>query len=466
LIARRSIAELLGLACSFAATVLLTRALGPSTFGYYAAVVVIVQLGTIVAGLGLSQTGGVLVAREHRQVGSVVPLVCLPRLAVGGLLFVGTIVVCGVGLLDAELSGILVVAAISWLIAAFRLEWLFVARGDLAFVSVLRVVTGLAFVGSATLAATTHDTAAIGFTILGPIAMAAVIANVRLAIEEGGLRWRIPPASEMRAALASGTHFMRGELATLVTMSSDRLFLLVLTTPAVLGLYDAAYRIILPFYSVAAIVNDTSYAELARSPTERTLQSYSLRTLALTLPVGFVLTMTAGSIVTFLYGTPFAQSANYLVVLGWVITVGFLSGVVVYPLTAWGRPREYGNAVTTGGITCLIANVLLIPTLAGIGAALATLAGKAASALVGYRAFTRATSYWIGGDMLRVMAASGLASFPAAVCLLVLGNSSWIVAIVVFGVAYVGAGLFLFGYRGLRAAFVTDGGRAKSSSMF
>jgi O-antigen/teichoic acid export membrane protein len=441
----RAVAEVGALALTVLATILVSRAVGPEVFGLYAASAVITQLGTVVAGLGLAQSGGILVASERIPPGRALATVLAPRLAAAGALTVLVEVLLLGGIFDPRLAAILRIGAIAWIAGAVRTEWLFVAIGRIGVAAALRLggaaTTALV---AGTLIRGPLDLTGLGLLLVGPILVPAALGlaeAIRSRLTTlAAVRTSTP---EIRAALSPASHFLRGELATFVTTSSDRLFLLVLTTPSVLGLYEAAYRVIQPFYSVAAVVNDASYARLARAHADpvaeaRVLRRYADLSLILTFPLGFFLLVGAGPVIELLYGTAYTAATGYLAILGWVITLGFASGIVAYPLSAWGRAREYGNAVTAGSVTNLVLNLALIPGLQGTGAALATVAAKGVAALVGLRSFRAASRYPVVRDLAEYASASGFALAVTVLARTVLSDTGGGIAgiVLVFGIAY------------------------------
>jgi O-antigen/teichoic acid export membrane protein len=83
-----------------------------------------------------------------------------------------------------------------------------------------------------------------------------------------------------------------------------------------------------------------------------------------TIPVGFVALAFAPWIIGFVYGPQFSGAETYLALLGFVITFGYMAGIVTIPFTAWNAPAPYGRAVAGANIGL---NVLLIPSSAGSG---------------------------------------------------------------------------------------------------
>jgi O-antigen/teichoic acid export membrane protein len=347
-----------------------------------------------------------------RAVATILP----PRVVAAVVLATVAELVLTIGPLDPRFRGILGPALLALPFAAIRTEWLFVALGRVGAAAALRVSGAVAALAVAISAVRGEDdTLGLGLLLLVPIAVPAALGMIAAVAAR-----LLPPArlrssaTEIRAALGAGRHFLRGELSTFVTTSSDRLFLFAFAEPMVVGLYDAAYRIIQPFYSVAAVVNDAYYAKLASALEDaerrrRVLRRYVDLSCVATIPVGFLLVAHSGPIVGLIYGERFADASAYLSLLGWVITLGFTSGVLVFPLTAWGRSRDYGDAVMAGSAANLALNTALIPLLGGAGAALATIAAKGVVTLAGLRAFRRAVDEPIVRDLAAWSAISAIA---------------------------------------------------------
>ena len=128
-----------------------------------------------------------------------------------------------------------------------------------------------------------------------------------------------------------------------------------------------------------------------------------------TIPLGFFCMAFAPWVIGLVYGTRFANAADYLAILGWVITFGYTSAVVVSPFLAWGMPRQYGNSIFAGNVANLALNLLLIPSFQAVGAAVATLAAKIAVTVLGLRHFRQATTYPVVADFSVYFAISGFA---------------------------------------------------------
>jgi O-antigen/teichoic acid export membrane protein len=435
-------AELVGLVQSLATTVWVSRVVGPTSFGYYAVTVTLVSLGSFVVNAGLSAAGSQRVANEPHLAGEVQWAVAITRSAVAIAVVLSVLLLTLLLPLDPVLRDYLRVGVLIWIVAPFRMEWVLVAQAMLRSISAIRVIASAA---STVLAFSLIRAASDApLLMLVPVTAATVAA-----VLSGVQAWRQSPfrrpdgaslAATLRSNLAQGFHYLKSDLSTFVFTSSDRLFLYVFASPTVVGLYEAAYRVIQPFYLISAVVNDSMYLEVAKSfGTDRlhgTLRRYLDLMCFATIPLGFFLIAFAPGVIGILYGTQYAQSSSYLAILGWVITFGYMSGAAVMPFSAWNLPREYGNSTGFGGAVNLALNLATIPPFGAIGAAWSTVAAKVAVTAVAINYFRRATSY----PILRDFSEYVLISFAALAIAGIIGQVVSLGDLIgpgVFGFAYV-----------------------------
>jgi O-antigen/teichoic acid export membrane protein len=245
------------------------------------------------------------------------------------------------------------------------------------------------------------------------------------------------PAS-VRRWYAGGFDYAKADLSLLVYMSADRFILYGIGGAAVVGIYEAAYRIIQPFYAISTVVRESMFVDLARDlgtpRLEATLQRWISLMFIATIPVGPFLMLHAGWVIQLVYGPAYRDAALPLSILGWAITVGYVSGAVVLPFLSWNRARAYGNAILAGNITNLVGNAILTPSLGPVGAALATVAAKIAVTVAGVRTFRIASSFAIVRESVRYVGASVVAVVASVAVGAARGDER--AAILVFGGTY------------------------------
>lgn len=422
-------------------TVWLTRAVGPTYFGYYAVMLTIVTLGGLLINAGLSTAGSQRVANDANAAGEALWVVTVSRTIIAALAVLGGMALLAVVPIDPILRGYLRVGLVVWAILPLRSEWALVAQGRLRALSGLRVAGA-----SATLLAVillVRDVSDADRVAWIPVVGAIVSGAGSTLFAHRWSPFRRPVGNPIAATiwlyLHDGLHYLKSDMSVFIVTSSDRLFLYVFATPAVVGLYEAAYRVIQPFYLISVVVADAMYLQLARAmqggQIAATVRRYVDLMCFATVPLGFFLLAFSAPIIRILYGSSYAGASDYLAILGWVITFGYTSGVAVMPFSAWNRPREYGNATALGGALNLGLNVLLIPPLKGFGAAWATVAAKITVTLIGISYFRRATDYPLVRDFAEYLAisAAALAAAVPATWFLPYPTAS---GIVLFGLVY------------------------------
>jgi O-antigen/teichoic acid export membrane protein len=438
----RGSAEIAGLLLGLISTVWVSRAVGPAVFGYYAVAVTIITLGSIGINAGMPTAGSQRAANEPLRAGEIWWAVLVGRAAIAIPAVVLALVILAVAPIAPVLRDFLIVGLLVWMLLPLRSEWLLVANGQLRAISAIRVLASLASVLVAVVFI--HDPSDAGRVPFVGVASAGVSGVGTMLI--AGRSWSLHrPAglsdwATIRSCLVDGLHYLKSDASVFIFTSSDRLFLYVFATPAVVGLYEAAYRVIQPFYMISAVVGDAMYLQLVQAFGTNRLRATFRRYVDLmcfaTVPLGFFLLAFAPTVISILYGSSYTEASEYLAVLGWVITFGYTSGVAVSPFAAWNRPREYGNSTGLGGILNLGLNFTLIPPYQGLGAAWATVAAKVAVTLAGIRYFRRTTDYPILRDFAEYIGCS-LAALAASLAIEVLVGLPTAVGIFVFGAVYV-----------------------------
>lgn len=436
-------AEITALVLGVASTLWVSRTVGPTYFGYYAVTVTIIGLGGLVINAGLSTAGSQRIANESDRAGEVAWVVTVSRGGIAVVAVLGGFVVLAFTSIDPVLRDYLRVGLVVWVVTPFRSEWVLVAQGRLRALSAFRIAGSLATVLTAVLLVRSESD--VGRVAWIPVVGAIVSAVGTSLVVHRQSRFHRPVdirlAPIMRTYLRDGLHYLKSDISVFIFTSSDRLFLYAFATPAVVGLYAAAYAVIQPFYTISAVLGDAMYLPLAQAYGTDRLRSTFRRYVDLmcfaTIPVGFFLLAFAPTIITALYGTKYAGADAYLAILGWVITFGYTAGVAVIPFSAWNLPREYGNSTAIGGVVNIALNFGLIPPFEGYGAAWATVAAKVAVTFAALRYFRRATDYPLIQDLAEYLAISGIAFGSGFAASQILPSNLALSGIITFGVVYV-----------------------------
>jgi O-antigen/teichoic acid export membrane protein len=246
-----------------------------------------------------------------------------------------------------------------------------------------------------------------------------------------------------RALLVEAYPLGIGMILRRATWHVDVLILTWLSTPAAVGLYHAAYKII---QSVSLVPMALSiplfpvFSRLAGTSPDKLWTAYhkSLKFLGvISLPFTVGLGVLSGRIIGTFYGAAYLPSAPALSVLSGVVVLLFPTSLYLYLFTALGRQRVYTLCVGASlGINILL-DLALIPFYGFMGACYATLASEIVLFGLGYYGLIK-----LGGPalFLEVLWRPTLGSVLFGLVLYLLKGASW--TWIFFGG---GAGMVLYG---------------------
>lgn len=173
--------------------------------------------------------------------------------------------------------------------------------------------------------------------------------------------------------------------------SFDSVMLGFMKGEEIVGWYSAAYKIILIISAFGGMYQFTIFPILSnfyKTSIEKlkVLMENSL-TLAflILIPIVVLVFSLAPIIIRLIYGIQYLNSILILQILIWNVPLIFISGLFAHFLLACGEQKRYMINVTVGAATNLILNVILIPPVGMIGAAIATIVAELMVLIMGYR---------------------------------------------------------------------------------
>ena len=363
-------------ALQFATLVVLARSLGPEGFGHAQFSFVIYGYGVVLNDLGLTTLG-------TRESGRPTSRIAAPGGVIGARIllsipFLVAIVAAAANLDDdGELAA--TVVAIAVLFGAFSYRWLLQADRDFGRLAALEVAAAaLQFVGGL-LVYTLGGGWIAGLIVLvsGPTIQA--IASVAVAARRHGAlvvpsigRTTVPL---IRVALPLGVVLV----VTAVYYSFDTFLLGITRTPEEVGLYGAAYRIVLAALVLPIAVHGVALPIVGRladaSPgmVRPLLLGLSVALLTIAIPVAVVTTIYADHIVRLILGPEFIASGPLLSLLIWSLVTVSANVPFAVLLLAERRDRSYMVAPVIGAIVSVTLDIALVPIFGPIAAAIITL---------------------------------------------------------------------------------------------
>jgi O-antigen/teichoic acid export membrane protein len=363
---------------------LVTRRIGPAFLGAYAFSYNIVAYVGLAATVGLPILGmrDVSQAKHDRRrvlVDTVGARVIL------ALLLGTTLVALSRWLAPSAASSVLLpILAIKLLIDALTFDWYLQGEGRHAVVAASRFIGQIAYAFALLpllaggLTGTRHYVIA---NLLG-LAVTALVMLL-LAVRDVGLRFEAPSIIQIRQRVRQSAPFLWWVALTQVYYSTDLILVAYLAGDRQAGLYAAASKLPLSVIGVASMWFTVSMPETARLHLTGQInsirdQSRVAATTAIVVGLPFVVLgpIFATDIATTLFGPRFAASGTALAILLASVAVSLLQIVVTSIVMGAGRERPYVRAMSLGAAANVALNLILIPSLGIVGAAISTIASE------------------------------------------------------------------------------------------
>jgi len=160
---------------------------------------------------------------------------------------------------------------------------------------------------------------------------------------------------------------------------TDTIMLGYFKTPEIVGLYNAAHplarSISVPLTALVLIYTPITTGLYSRNLLPELKRNYKISTkwlMFIILPIFLVIFLFPEPVLNLLFGASYIPAANALRILSFGLIISNLLGPNAATLTATGHPRFLMWATLTAAILNIVLNILLIPPLGIVGAAIAS----------------------------------------------------------------------------------------------
>jgi O-antigen/teichoic acid export membrane protein len=359
------------IAIQFVSLVIVGRTLGPSAFGTLQfAVAVFVYLG-LVADLGLSIVG----TRQTAQDVTAGSRILSARILQGGLIATAIVLIALFAPLASEERAVVLILTLGLLATAFNLRWFLQGSEqfrDIAFAdtasAALQLLAALTLLNGP---ADVRQAAVV--MIVGPCSN-TVLTWAR---SRGLLHFRPHLGRATVGLVASALPLGIAVTATQVYYGADTILLGLFGSPTDVGLYAAAYRIVLACLTIPFAIHSVVLPLLSKVDTQA--EAWSLMTtttrwlMILAVPIAVGTTLTASTIVTLVFGPAYADAAAPLAILIWSCVTVSANAAFGARLLATGRDRAYVSITVGACVLNVGLNLVLIPAYGMVGAASVTI---------------------------------------------------------------------------------------------
>lgn len=393
--------EVVSSALAFVITVWLARKLGTEGYGYWALAQAVLVYPVLLTDLGLSTFGLVEMAKSRNLAGRLVADIVSVRFVLAAILYAISVVVVLVIPLDSEIR-MLFVGAFLWLfVQALNPEFAFQGIEKMWGVAAWRasnhllyLILLLAFVSSRE-----HLTDVPMYRFAGALFPAVVL----LLLLHRQVRWigRIGLNLPRIKSYLKTSVIMAGSVIVIkLYYTFDSIMLGIMDSADSVGVYNAAYKVVLLFIGLASLIQVAFAPTISRQAhdsalLDRTILRYGLLlTLCGSLFFGATSLMRT-EIVDVLYGHAYAGSSSLLFLLSLSGFMVFIGTTFQSPLLYGNRHRQYLVTVSVGAAANVVLNLLLIPDYGANGAALATIASNFIIYLMAAAFYSKTGSVWL-----------------------------------------------------------------------
>lgn len=373
-------ADLINKLAAFALSVLIARQLGSETFGAYSFALAFAFFFALAADFGISKLLVRQIARDRIAasvyLGNAVPLkIALTLLAYG--LFI--LITWGIGY-PPEMNAILLLfgAALLGDTISHTFRALFFALERMGYEAVILTLEKVIALGLSILAIT------LGYGIIGvgvvfvAVTAASIVGSAILAGRLVSIRLQVN-LKYMKDIFSAAWPFLLINFFFLVYFKIDTVMLSFMQGDAVVGWYNAAYRIIEGLMFIPVIFTSVMFPVMSRLAASQlpSLQMSVRRSftylLVAVVPVAIGGIMLSDRFISLIYGSAFDASVPALQILLAALVFVFVIRPISAALLTVGQERLNMHLMMVFSVLNIALNLIFIPLFSHIGAALTTL---------------------------------------------------------------------------------------------
>lgn len=384
-------AQVGGQLIGFVMLVIVSRRIGPAYLGAYAFSYNVVGFIGLAAVMGLPVLGMRDVSepgtdRRRVLIETVTALVLL------ALILGGVLIAISPWLAPSHASRVLLpILTIKLLIDALTLTWYLQGTGHNAVVAASQFIGQIAYVAVLLPFLANGLTGAVHYAIANLIGLAVIAAIVLvLVVRAVGLPFGRAGIKCIRTRIARSRPFLWWLALTQIYYATDLILVTYLAGDRRAGLYAAASKLPLGVIGVAALWFTVSMPHIARlhssdQTDEIRHQTRVAATAAIVAGLPFVVLgpIFARYISITIFGPRFAGSGPALAILSASVAVSLLQIVVTSVVMGAGRERPYVRMMALGAAANVMLNLILIPLIGIVGAAISTLVAESLVLIAG-----------------------------------------------------------------------------------
>lgn len=372
-----SSAQFLSLVVGFFTVVYIARTLGDKAFGQISYAQALLTYLLLATDFGFTTYAIPLVAKERHRTAETVELIVSLRLLIAIIVVMGT--AAGLLLIPGPEPKKLTIFFFALTVPASALDmgWVFSAHEKMRQVGLLQLFRAVLTLGLTFIIVRLSPTVqTVGFIYFLAYGLTAALNVIWYRRHFGALRLQLP-GQKAKQFLSQALFMGLSLLMIRIYYSSDTFFLSYFHGDQMLGWYNAGYKIVNVLIMIAGFYGSVllptlSHQIVLSAENTRNIMQHSFRILLIVaLPILIGGTFFADSIILSIYGTAFVKGSSpfqWLLIATFIV---FLGVVFTNGLIAFERQKWLLGLVTAAAAINLVINLILIPRLNMVGAAMA-----------------------------------------------------------------------------------------------
>ena len=372
-------AEILSKAIALITAVYLARILKPEGFGILGFATAFVSYFLIVVDFGFNTYGTREVAKDKKLIEKLVNNILTIRLVFAVILFLIFAVV--VLLIDKPetVKIVLLITGVNLFNNAITINWVFNGIEKMEVISIKQIsANALALIGL--LVFIHSDKSIIGAAII--ISSSAILSSIGLIQFYRKTINKISFSIDLefcKKLLSESLPILFSAFMIAIYYNLDMVMLGYMKTEADVGIYNAAYKILLVGIIPFTLILNSFFPTLSKIGLTKSLEfkkvisQYGTLLISSAIIISSIIFFNAGELIQILFGKQFLKASIPLSILSLNILVIGTNIFFGNPLIAWGKQKQYSFAIALGAVANIILNILLIPKYSYSGAAFSTL---------------------------------------------------------------------------------------------
>ena len=376
-----SLGEATSKVLGFVSTIYLARILGADGYGQYAFVLAIYSYFALLANPGFETVGTREVAKGKYSVGLLFGSIFVLRAFFTAIAFILLLLTAFLVHFEDVTRVLLLTQGLNLLLTPLLIQFVFRGLTEMRYVSFARILQSGVFLLVVVMFVRSKE-ALVYLPLLFLGSTVVSLGPLFFLYRERFGSFSLSTSGEARRYILRVSTMVGGSsLMVLIYYNLDSVILGFLRSSHEVGLYAAAYKIILLLITVPGMILASFFPFLSKNRNEEgydnMLRTYLHVMFVVGAPVGFIGYFAAEWVIQIVFGSSFQLAAIPLRILLFNVSLVFINMAYANPLLAWGKEKAYLKVVTGGAITNLIFNILLIPSYGMVGAAIATLLSEA-----------------------------------------------------------------------------------------